>query len=387
MNITSGKQCTGCGACVMKCPKQCIKMIEDDNGFLIPHIDLSLCVKCGLCDKVCHLSYKPELSENRVAYAATNTKSRKVLNESSSGGIFTLLAEEVINQGGIVFGVELNNAWNVSHIAIDSVDGLWKLRGSKYVQSSTGDTYLKAEDALKQGITVLYSGTPCQIAGLKKFLSKDYENLYTVEVMCHGVASGKLFKLYIKWLEEKYNDKGTKYIFRSKRFSGWGHEAEFNCGRKVYKISADDPYIKCFMSGISLREECYSCQYTGIKRVADITIGDFWGIQREYPQWFDKNGVSAVLVNSMAGQRLIDLIRDTARFNEVSTASIAKYNECLRQPAKYPENRKDFYSDIDKLGVEFIISKMLIHITRKDKILSLIPAPLKAYIKRLRHKY
>lgn len=387
MIIVGSKQCTGCGACAIKCPKDCINMIEDDSGFLIPHIDRDLCVKCGLCDKICHLNYKPEAIKNRKAYAATNTSNRKVLKESSSGGIFTLLAEEVIKQEGIVFGASLDNAWNVSHIAVNTMDDLWKLRGSKYVQSATGDTFQKAEVALKQGTMVLYSGTPCQIAGLKKFLSKDYENLYTVEVMCHGVASGKLFKLYIKWLEEKHHNKGRKYIFRSKRFSGWGHEAEFICEKKRYRISSNDPYTKCFMSGISLRQECYSCKYTGLDRIADITLGDFWGIQREYPQWFDKNGVSAVLINSMAGEELLSKIADSARINPVLTSAIAKYNECLRNPAERPKSSIGFYEGLEKQEIAFIDTKMMPFITKRDRLYAVIPASIKTIIKQWKRKF
>ena len=206
ISIQDKKNCCGCGACVQRCPKQCVTMQEDSEGFLYPKVDLSVCIDCHLCEKVCPIINQGEGHEPQAVYAAKNPN-EKIRMQSSSGGVFTILAEKILDEGGVVFGAAFNDKWEVEHDFVERKDELAKFRGSKYVQSKIGKSYRNVETFLKEGRKVLFSGTPCQIAGLKKFLRKDYENLFTVDFICHGVPSPGVFRTY---LQEKINIESAR---------------------------------------------------------------------------------------------------------------------------------------------------------------------------------
>ena len=295
------QNCTGCGACAQRCPKDSITLEANAEGFMYPTVDINKCVHCGICTKICpqlatSINFKDPVAV--FGYSGKNVQT----NNSTSGGAFYALANYFMAGGGTVIGAAFTTVDKVDHIIVSSEDGLSSLQGSKYVQSDITGIYRNTEKLLKENKSVLFSGTACQIAGLYAYLRSDYANLCTVDVICHGVASPLLFKKHIEWLNIQYAGKVTRYHFRTKSKAGWGNYGRLDLenGRSKY-FSSTDPYIKAFMSGSSYRECCYNCQYANRKRISDITLGDFWGVQKYYPEIYDKNGVSAVIVNTAKG--------------------------------------------------------------------------------------
>lgn len=279
----SEESCNGCGACYQKCPKQCIRMVENDRGFLIPQIGDG-CVSCGLCVAVCP-EKKNSYSQNEVieVWAAADIK-KENLKESTSGGVFALLAGQILSQNGVVFGCTWNEDLHIKHIKVTQKDDLLSIQKSKYIQSNTADTFKEVQDLLKNKVPVLYSGTGCQIAGLKSYLGKDFDSLYTVEVACHGVPAPGLFIRYIDWLEKKYNTKIVNYTFRNKVKHKKGEHYTFAfedmTGRKFYKYSNEDPFYAAFLKGKTLRDTCYHCKYKGAGHTGDILLCDFWELKK-----------------------------------------------------------------------------------------------------------
>lgn len=326
IQIIDKNTCCGCAACIQKCPKQCIDLVEDFEGFLYPKVNQNLCIDCGLCEKVCPIINQGTEREPLQVYAAKN-KDEKIRMESSSGGIFSLLAEEVLRDNGVVFGAKFNANWEVVHAYTETCEGLAAFRGSKYVQSRVGDTFKQAEIFLKQGRKVLYSGTPCQIAGLKLFLRKEYENLLTIDFICHGVPSPKVFDRYInelithKNIIEKnaippYHSKKDiikSISFRNKAL-GWRKFSFtftfFNKEDKKNPIAFSEPlnknlFMRGFLADLYLRPSCYACPAKCFKSGSDITIADFWGIQNVSINFDDDKGVSSIMVNTKEKSDLI----------------------------------------------------------------------------------
>lgn len=324
ISIKDKKDCCGCSACVQKCPKQCISLKEDNEGFLYPKIDKSVCIDCGLCEKVCPVFHQGEPRKPIKVYAAKN-KNEEIRRQSSSGGIFTLLAEQTINEGGVVFGARFDENWEVKHDYTETIEGLIAFRGSKYVQSRMEDNYKKAETFLKLERKVLFSGTPCQIAGLKRFLRKDYDNLLTVDFVCHGVPSPGVWRQYLKETVARMCDKNSvstdpiskdnahveSISFRDKS-SGWKKysfsltlSATSRSGVKntvsLCELYSKNTFMKGFLADLYLRPSCYACAAKCGKSGSDITIADYWGISNHHPEWDDDKGTSLILVNTLYG--------------------------------------------------------------------------------------
>jgi NAD-dependent dihydropyrimidine dehydrogenase PreA subunit len=329
INIAVKSKCTGCSACVQKCPKQCISFEEDREGFKYPKVKLSVCIDCGLCEKVCPVLQQDKPRNPVIVYAAKNSNLSTRL-ASSSGGIFALLAETILRQNGVVFGARFDNEWNVIHDYTESLDGLSVFLGSKYVQSKIGNTYKYAERFLKEGRKVLFSGTPCQIVGLKKYLRKDYDTLLTVDFVCHGVPSPMIWRGY---LNEKIRPLGvdgrnmvsqlslkdlpviTGISFRDKRY-GWkkygfsvraksaskadknlvSQSVEVTDKTLLYEPHKANLYMKGFLKNLYLRPSCYACPAKCGKSGADYTLADFWGASTYVEDFDDDKGLSAVLV-------------------------------------------------------------------------------------------
>lgn len=333
IRILKKKNCCGCGACVQKCPKSCIKFQIDEEGFFYPQVDERLCVNCGLCEKVCPILSPLSINTPISTYALKNTKER-IRMESSSGGVFSLMAEDIINDGGVVFGAKFDEKWQVVIGFTETIKGIVDFRGSKYVQSRIDNSYKDCEKFLKQGRKVLFSGTPCQIAGLRNFLKKSYPLLYTVDIICHGVPSPKVWWLYLNEIlkdEATKNDSSIsiesikKIEFRNKQ-EGWRKyhfvlTFEEICGRDKKQVSLssvyqDDLYMKAFLQNLILRPSCYECKFRDGRCHSDISLADFWAANAVMPQFDDDKGVSAVLVNSQKGQQLLNLnlcdVRPTA---------------------------------------------------------------------------
>lgn len=354
-------RCCGCGACANSCPAQAIAMIPDVEGFLQPRIDEQTCIQCGLCEKTCpvlHPKYNNTPKPDCFALAAADD----VRMSSSSGGVFSILSEEILRQGGTVFGAAWQSDWTISHQSADSADGLGPLRGSKYLQSDTGMTYRQAKEILEQGKPVLYSGCPCQIAGLYSFLRKDYPLLYTAEIICHGVPSPKAFR---KYLQDNFSEKPIKRIdFRDKSVFKWSTTSNiyFQNGEEYHKNEREDPYLKAFLPCMILRKSCASCSFSKLPRQADITMGDFWGCEKFHPGINDRKGISAVLINSSKGHILFDRVRKAFPVCIPTTVdAITHVNKTIIHPFRPHSGRKHFFSSMEAKPFNQLVEDSLTH--------------------------
>ena len=346
------KLCCGCSACEQVCPKQAISMKENKNGFSYPVIDDSLCVDCGLCVKKCQYLTDSNIIETRKepkVYAVIS-ENTEALKRSSSGGAAYVLGETVIENNGVVFGAVYSDEMEIVHRKIEKKEDLKYVQGSKYAQSKIKDSYKQAEECLKKGQKVLFTGTPCQIGGLYNFLGKDYEELYTMDIICYGVSSPGIFKEYIKWKENKTKGKIKSINFRSK-IDRWGisvTEIEYRDRKKLVKYSDDDEWYKTFLSHIATREACHSCLYTNLQRKSDITVGDFWGIEKYKPDLNCEKGLSKVMINTEKGEKIFKQCKDGVWNEEMVLESAIRPN--LQHPPKKNEKRDRFFEDYEKLG-------------------------------------
>jgi len=369
IKIIETKNCCGCAACVLRCPKQCITMHEDEEGFLYPHVDEVSCIDCGLCEKICPVINQDAECIPLHTYAAKNKNEAQRLR-SSSGGIFVLLAEHIISEGGVVFGARFDANWEVEHGYAETWDELAPFMRSKYVQSRIGNTYQEAEAFLKAGRKVLFTGTSCQIAGLKKFLRKNYDNLLAVDVICHGVPSPGVWRRYLEEIKNSRNEiAGKKSVsslslkampmitdinFREKQLGGYSWK---KYGFVVHRTSASkstqnsvllatmfnqDAFFQGFLSNIYLRPSCYACPAKAGKCGSDLTLGDFWGIGQIIPEIDDDRGVSAVMVHTHHVAAL--LVKLGVEYREVSfdrmLAGNPSYNHSV---ALKIDSRQRFY--------------------------------------------
>lgn len=357
INIIDKHKCCGCSACVQICPKQCIDFDEDEEGFKYPLVNKDLCVDCGMCEKVCPYLNQNISKEPLNVYAAINPN-EEIRLKSSSGGIFTMLAENTIKEGGVVFGARFTDEWNVE---IDYVDGSYtshlssicSLRGSKYVQAKVGNSYIQCEDFLMQGRKVLFSGTPCLISGLKLFLKKEFENLLTVECVCHGVPNPGLWQKYLE--EQTIHDNRTindiqNINFRDKR-SGWQNYS-FNIlykdGKQIHHLHDDNPWERAFIKNIDLRPSCYNCPTKCLQSRADITLGDLWGADQIMPDNNDNKGITLVVCHNSKGHKEFHCVSKNKK--ELSFDEVARYNQALIQSPKEHIQRKEFFEYVKKDG-------------------------------------
>ena len=364
IQIEDKVKCCGCGACVQRCPKNCILLEEDGEGFLYPVVDKDSCVDCGLCEKVCPVLNQGEKQKPLHVYAAKN-EDEEIRRKSSSGGIFTLLAAQVIKNGGVVFGARFNENWEVVHDYTETEEGLSAFRGSKYVQSKIGETYKQVEGFLREGREVMFSGTPCQVAGLRCFLGKDCEKLFTVECFCHGVPSPMIWREYLKCRIEKDGLKlqdVDSISFRDKT-KGWDRykfSIVYKNQRKSGEFSGKNEFMCGFLGHLYLRPVCHACIAKQLKSGADFSLGDFWGIQNTYPQLYDKKGVSALFVNTEKAEVLLQDV--CVELNSVDYNDVIKYNMSYIQSASMNEKRKMFW---DNYGLESL-SLLCRSLTRKS---------------------
>ena len=369
ITILDKTYCCGCGACDQICPKQCIILQTDKEGFIYPVVNKDACVNCGLCEKVC-----PELTDSNKRYplkvVASINSNEQIRKNSSSGGIFSLLAEWIISQGGVVFGAKFNEKWEVVHDYTETIDGLSLFRGSKYVQSIIGDNYRKAELFLKAGRKVLFSGTPCQIMGLKGYLRTDYDNLLKIDFVCHGVPSPKVWQIYLNEAKEKFAHRSvdgknsvlspkfmsfiTGINFRDK-LSGWkkysfslsfanasaaGEENAVFHSDKFY----ENLYMQAFLADLTLRPSCYNCPAKAGKSGSDITIGDFWGIEHIVPEIDDDKGVSLVMIHNLKYENVFS----SAQLLDAQYEDAVRYNPSIEKSVGEPIYRGLFFKTLLK---------------------------------------
>lgn len=384
INISDKQKCSGCNACHEICPQHCISMSEDSVGALYPKVDISKCIECGACTKVCPFINPLKPLHPKACYAAININLKDRL-KSSSGGVFVALAREVISKGGVVIGAVFTADWNVKHVAAETMEEVLSMMGSKYVQSDTQGTYSKAREYLNAGRSVLYSGTPCQIAGLKHYLKKDYSNLLAVEVICHGTPTPGIWQSYldeiiirpqgdgkIRFRPNSQLLKDGAHIesvnFRDKR-EGWKKfgfalslvEAckgeENSVLHSIYQPFVQNEYMHAFLRNWSLRPSCYSCEAKSGKSQADLTIGDFWGVEKYSDLPFDDKGTSCVVVRSAKGAEAIRL--SELNLTECKYTTVFEGNPSIEESVALSYNAKRFNRIFRKYGFCEAYNKML----------------------------
>lgn len=351
IHIKEPKNCCGCNACVQACPKHCIRMQEDSEGFLYPFVDRESCIDCGLCERVCPVINQNEPQKPVVTLAAVNSD-KSVRIASSSGGIFTLLAERTIDNGGVVFGATFDENWDVKHICIDSKSELPKLRGSKYVQSIIGNCYKEAKRHLSAGKEVLFSGTPCQIAGLKRFLHKEYKNLKTVDVVCHGAPSPMVWRMYLDEVSSMYNiAQITDIKFRDKT-EGWKNFSlsikykDKEGAEKTFRETLNENvFMRCFLSNLCLRPSCYACPARNGKSGSAITLADLWGAENICPGLDDDKGVSLVLLRNK------EFSLPGFEKKEIEYSKAVMYNHSIESDVTLPNKRDRFFRLLHSAGI------------------------------------
>lgn len=352
-NLPDHYLCFGCTACVSICSSGCVKMEKDPYGFRHPVlIHPENCVECGMCERVCPaLTDKVKDDTLPFAYAAMS-KNEAVRFESSSGGVFTELARQIIAQKGVVIGAVYDSTFEVKHCCIDNEDDLRKLRGAKYSESDLEDTFAKVSERLSQGQKVLFSGTPCQVAGLKSYIRKDYDNLFCVDFVCHGVPSPMAWKAYVKYRAEQDADGELprSVNLRSKN-TGWSNYRysnvfEYGNGNRHSVLSSDSLFMKLFVGDYISRLSCENCKFKGYSRVSDITLGDFWGIWDIDSEMDDGKGTSVVLIQSENGRALWNEISDKIKFKEVTLEQASRQNPSMLMSSKANPKREEVLNQI-----------------------------------------
>lgn len=343
------KDCTGCYACYNVCPVNAIKFIENSQGFKFPSIDYNKCIECGLCLKTCPInSIQLKNTTNPDCYAIMADD--KIRYKSSSGGIFTILANHVLSQGGYVAGAVFDNNANVIHIVSNKIDDIEKMRGSKYLQSDIGKCFSEIKELLNNNKQILFTGTPCQVAGLKSYLVKDYENLFCIDILCHGVPSPAIFKKYISEniIKNKKNIKWLNTNFRDK-IQGWNSNLITTTTTTTGTFSQEacnDDFMKAFLNNLCLRESCGNCRFNKIPRQGDCTIGDFWGINNHYPEYDDQKGTSVVLTNNSKGKSLLRKIEKQLKLIKKVPLSVAiSGNLNFEHSTPHHHNRTYFFNN------------------------------------------
>jgi coenzyme F420-reducing hydrogenase beta subunit len=320
-------------------------MQEDSEGFAYPEVNLSTCIDCGQCETVCPYLRTVHEDETMACYAS---RSSEHIGVSSSGGIFPLLASSFIKSGGMVVGAAFGDVRNVRHKCVDSMDELPELYGSKYVQSDTGDTFCEVERCLKAGRPVLYSGTPCQIAGLKGYLSEDYPQLLTIDVACHGVPSPGLWRRYVSAMEDKYKTGIDAANFRDKSGSWKRYAVRYSAGQKSIRVNhSDDPYMLLFLQNVSLRPSCYDCSFRSSGSGSDITLGDLWNVASVAPELHDDKGASVIVVKTLKGLRMLEQVFPDA-MREIDRNEAVAGNSGFAAALAVPELRGRFFDGLSE---------------------------------------
>lgn len=374
-NLADRQLCCGCSACAAACLHGCISMEEDGEGFLRPQVDESACIGCGLCEEVCPVC-TPRACEGARAPEAWTARADDIglRLASSSGGVFTLLARQVLRAGGVVFGAAMTaDLRGVHHIPVECEEDLAALRGSKYLQSDMEDCFRRAEELLEDGRAVLFTGTPCQIEGVRAFLGRTYPKLLLAQIVCHGVPSPALWRSYLTWEEQRAKAPVESVSFRYKPPGGKGYllRIEPTSGTARCYQTAYHPYFRMFLRDQCLRPSCYQCFAKGLNGSADLTLGDFWGIEKAAPELDDGRGVSLVLLHTAKGCEAFDRLRPelTCRGTDL-TAALAGNLSMLRS-APRPHQRETFFTDLARLPFP-TLARWYVPVTTKERALAML---------------
>ena len=379
ISVFSLKSCYGCTACAAVCPHNAIQILPNDEGFYYPHLDKDKCIDCGVCLKVCNINeqnlIKVTNDEPQSVYAAWS-KDRASVLKSTSGGVSFHISKNFIRNGGVVYGVGWKEHLKASHIRVDKIEQLESLRGSKYVQSDLDGVYLNIKCDLKEGRKVLFIGTPCQVGGLKSFLNKEQQkNLYTIDLVCHGTPSNKMFQAYLSYLENKEKSKIISFAFRGKKTTGWrAYEiVKYDNGKETIKTSGHQPYFVGFYDDLFSKEKCYGCGYSQKRRPGDVTLSDFWGSEKSNTLLAKerKYGYNFFSCNTYKGAELFEMVK-----NEIvlipSSYDIAVAGDIrFRSSNSRPIIRNFIYKELDTIGFDGIKKKYLD--STKQRIKRLVP--------------
>lgn len=356
INITDKHDCCGCNACADACPKNCIKMEADAEGFVYPKVDTANCINCSMCINSCPIKNYKKGNGKFTPYSAINNDNL-IRKESTSGGIFTPLAKKVIEDGGVVIGASFDDNFQVHHTIVDDLDNLWRFRSSKYVQSNTLGIYRKTKQLLAENKTVLFSGTPCHIRALKSYLKRDYNNLICIDLFCHGVPSPKVWSKYLEFANPKHNNI-ENISFRDKRISweDYSLSIKFTNGEQS-SFWKDDPYARAFGFSVINRPSCSTCRLKSFPRISDITLGDLWKISEIFPDMADHKGTSFVLVNTDKGKQLFDSIQNEISIKEIPESKFKTTYPIMGRPTKSHKNRNLFFSQLESQPFDSLAMK------------------------------
>lgn len=365
------EECCGCTACFNACPTKCITMQPDEEGFCYPHINKDKCIDCHKCERVCPIKNKLD-NTKKVEALCARAKDLDIVKDSTSGGFFTPLAQYIVEQGGVVAGVECGEDSVIEHVLVKDEKGLSKLRGSKYVQSNLENIFDEVKKHLESNETVCFSGTPCQISGLLSFLEKDYANLITIDMICKGVPSPKLWKKYVDYQEKKYKSKIVRISFRKKTYGYHSGTMElvFENGKKYRGSGRVDYYLKSFYKDICSRPSCYECNFKTDKHPSDFTIFESWHASTVVPGLKDDNlGYTSVLINTDKGRKLFSIIKNNYEYYSIDKEQAIELDGIMVKNNSVPHpKRKEYYLDLDNESLDEHIAKY-IPISKKDYIL------------------
>ena len=364
LNNITANNCCGCRACEQICPTKCISMKADDEGFMLSSVNINKCINCGQCERVCPVIHVPGDNGILKIYAM-QLLDEETLMYSSSGGAFRLIADEIIENNGVVCSCVFNEKNEAVFRIVDTKDQLKTFQGSKYVQSDTNDVFSSVKEFLENSVNVFFSGAPCQCAALLNFLGKTYDNLYTADFLCHGMPSDWIFKEYLNYLGDKGHCKITNIRFRDKTARGWGlwfsYEKETNNKRhKIIRNVNLDPYEYAFQKSMMNRHLCYKCPFQG-QRFTDFTYADYWGVENYHSDFLNKKGVSVLCLNTPKAQNIIIRTNGKANFVETSIESVAAQNESLVgiEPRPIPDIRNRIYKEVKDNGWQVVSRDVL----------------------------
>ena len=384
INITDKSRCTGCTACYNICSHKAISMQFDDCGHIYPTINLDLCKDCGLCEKVCPLLHEERIpkDENHDALEvkAIYNRDEKARHRSTSGGVFSLLAEYVLSKGGIVCAVRFDERFHIYHSFFESINEIDPFRGSKYAQSDLRETFSQIKSYLKQR-PVLFIGTPCQVAGLKSYLIKEYENLYTCDFICMSISSGKMWDEYITDYQKKHQVK--RIFFKDKR-NGW-HKTDWRMliederGEQLMS-GADNPFFSSYLDHLSARPSCFSCVFRHCRHVSDITIADCWGLETVHPDFDDNKGCTTLILQSEKGKNIFESIKCKANYIDYNIQYVRQYNRHIENQAYKPEGYEQFQLDYKQHGFIYA-SKRAMKKSRGNGFVRFIKRQIKRLVK------
>lgn len=361
IEIKNKKNCCGCSACYSICPKNCIEMKADEEGFLYPNVNKDLCINCGLCEKVCPIINKAEEKVFEQEGYLVQNKDGKIRKESTSGGAFSAIAKYILDRKGVVFGVQYDENLNVGHSYVENESDLNLYRNSKYVQSKIGETFKQAKNFLDEDRWVCFSGTACQIEGLKKYLRKDYNKLITVDVVCRAVPSPLLWKKYVEYQKNKYGNDIKNILFRDKSFYGYNHSQisiQLYNGKKIYHNGLEsDPMLRAMFSNICHRPSCYdNCIFKKIYRVSDFTIWDCF-VVNSFTKHLDNKGTTRVLIQTEKGINIFNAIKNKINYEKIDVETLIKDVKEIDTSVKFNLKRDNFFKDLQVLNTDDLFNK------------------------------